>query len=458
MTIAFHFVTAHVLSVVGFAMAALLAADVLRGDRAPGTTYAWLLAILFVPYLGVPLYLALGGRKLARMARSKNDLYAGTRAAGAGASHLERMLCGLGAPPARAGQELAILGTGEQAFAAVMATLESATQAIEISTLILADDEVGRAVLDCLERKARAGVVVRVLIDGLFAFHSPRRRLRALQKAGGQVARFMPVLHSPFRGRTNLRLHRKIVAVDGQEAIVGGMNIAREYMGPTPLAGRWRDISVRLRGAAAADLVAIFRSDWAFATRSAPLSAPAPVDVSGRSTVEVVGSGPDVPSDLLYDAFLTGVFRAERRLWIATPYFIPDEALTRALVLAARRGVDVRVLAPARSNHRLADLAGASTFRRVAAAGVKVLAYGPGMLHAKLMVIDDEVAIVGSANFDMRSLFLDYEVALFCSSAPDIAAAGGWFEEAARSTVSLPPATRTRAMVERLARLIGPLV
>jgi hypothetical protein len=135
MTIAFHFIAAHVLSIVGFAMAALLAADVLRGDRAPGTTYAWLLAILFVPYLGVPLYLALGGRKLARMARSKNDLYAGTRAAGADASHLERMLCGLGAPPARAGQEIEILGTGEQAFAAVMAAIESATQTTKSRSL-----------------------------------------------------------------------------------------------------------------------------------------------------------------------------------------------------------------------------------------------------------------------------------------------------------------------------------
>jgi cardiolipin synthase A/B len=457
MSLPLHLIASHLLSVVGFVMAALLAADVLRGERAPGTTYAWLLVIVLVPYVGVPLYLAIGGRKLARMASRKAGLYGGAQQARARASDLERMLCGMGAPPARDGQAIRVLATGEQAFATVMEAIEGATRSIEIATLILADDEVGRAVLDRLEAKARAGVTVRVLIDALFAFHSSRHRLRALTRAGGQVARFMPVLHVPFRGHANLRLHRKIVAVDERVAIVGGMNLAREYMGPTPLPGRWRDLSIRVQGPAIADLVTIFRSDWAFATGASAPPVQALSDSPGSSTIGVVGSGPDVPSDLIYDAFLTGVFQAARRLWIATPYFIPDEALTRALVLAARRGVDVRILSPAKSNHRLADLAGACALRQVAAAGVKVLAYGPGMLHAKLMVIDDQVAVIGSANFDMRSLFLDYEVALFCTSAPDIATLGGWFEDAARHTVPMRVAGRARATVERLARLIGPL-
>jgi cardiolipin synthase len=456
-----HLITSHLLSIVGFVMAALLAADVLRNQqRPPATTFAWLLAIVLVPYVGVPLYLVFGGRKVARMAARKASLYGAAPDGRAGASDLERMLCGLGAPPARAGNSVELLVTGEQAYQAVVEAIDGATRSIEIATLILADDEVGRAVIERLVVRARAGVTVRVLIDGLFAFRSSRRHLAALADAGGQIARFMPVLHLPSRrSHANLRMHRKIVAVDERVAIVGGMNIAREYMGPTPLATRWRDLSARLRGPAVTDLVAVFRSDWAFAAGAAapPPVAPAPAAAGGASMLQVVGSGPDVAADLLYDAFLTGVFQARRRLWIATPYFVPDEALTRALVLAARRGVDVRIIAPAQSNHRIADLAGAGALRQVAAAGVRVLPFGPGMLHAKLVMIDDQAAILGSANFDMRSFFLDYEIGLFCWSLADIAGLGAWFEETSRHTVQLPAAGRPRILAEQLARLVGPL-
>jgi cardiolipin synthase len=474
MTSSWHLVASHLLSILGFGMALLLAADVLRNRRAPGTTFAWLLVIALVPYLGVPLYLIFGGRKLARMAGKKGRLYddpsrdADGRRAGApypaaraGASEMERMLCSFGAPPVREGNRVALLVTGEAAYAAIMEAIDGATRRIEIATLILSGDEVGGAIVDRLIAKAEAGVEVRVLIDALFAFESSRPKLAALERAGGKVAWFMPLLHVPFRGHANLRLHRKMVLADDRVAVVGGMNLAREYMGPTPLPGRWVDLSMTLEGPAVDDLAAVFRSDWAFASGERLSALPVREGGAGEGegeALQIVASGPDAASDRIYDALLTGIFRAEKRLYVATPYFVPDDALDRALALAARRGVDVRVLVPARSNHRLADVAGASHLRLLASAGAKVQLYLPGMLHAKVVILDDDLALVGSANLDMRSLFLDYEVALACTSRPRVAELARWFEDLSRDTGTLAPAGRGRAALESVAWLVGPLV
>jgi cardiolipin synthase len=267
----------------------------------------------------------------------------------------------------------------------------------------------------------------------------------------------MPVVHRPFRGHANLRLHRKIVVVDGKIGIVGGMNLAREYMGPTPFDGRWRDLSARIVGPAIGDLEAVFAADWAFAAgESLPLSPV--VDGTGGARIQVVGSGPDVQSDRIYDAFLTAVYGARQRLWIATPYFVPNEELARAILLAVRRGVDVRILVPAHSNHRLADLAGAGYLRELEAAGAGVFAFAPGMMHAKVILVDDTLAALGSANLDMRSLFLDYEIALFFSSPEEVTALADWFASLWPACGRLTPAGRARLAVEGVARLLGPLV
>jgi cardiolipin synthase A/B len=451
-----HLLFSHVLSIVGFVMATLLIAVVLVQRRPPGTTFAWLLVIVLLPYVGVPLYLVFGGRKL--RSQHKSGLYP-ERPAVATDDQIGNMLCASGAPPPRDGNQFELYATGERAFAEILATLESATRSIYISTLILGADEVGDAVLAVLERKAEAGVEVRVLLDSLFKRRAGRTRLVALTNAGGRIAWFMPVWHLPFRRRlrANLRLHRKIIIVDGATAIVGGMNLAHEYMGPTPVPERWCDLSAKIAGAAVDDLAAVFRADCAFAAHEQLAQPDVHARPAGDAALQVVGSGPDVPDDLLYDAFLTAVFSARRRLWIATPYFVPDEGLTRALVLAVRRGVDVRIVVPARSNHRTADYAGGSYLRAVAAAGGKICCFRPTMLHAKAVLVDDGLAVIGSANLDMRSLFYNYEIALFCTSNAEIDAIARWFESLWPACGELAPAGRGRVMLEAIARLAGPL-
>jgi cardiolipin synthase len=226
-------------------------------------------------------------------------------------------------------------------------------------------------------------------------------------------------------------------------------------MGATPLEGRWRDLAARIAGPAVVDISDIFRADWAFAAGE-QLGPARPAGAAGPTSIQVVGSGPDAPSDLLYDVFLTSVFEARHRLWIATPYFVPDDALTRALELAARRRVDVRVLVPERSNHLSADLAGAPYLRQIAEAGARIARFRSGMMHAKVLLADS-LAVIGSANFDMRSLLLDYEIGLLLTGAGEIDALAGWFEATLQACGPMPGAGRSRALVESVARLIGPI-
>jgi cardiolipin synthase len=435
------------------------AASTLAQRRPSGSAAAWLLVILLLPYVGIPLYLSFGGRKVRRRASRKRPLVS----KGEPLSEAFRALGHLGAAPASPAPAQAAIETvewledGIVAYKALLAAIQNAERAIRIQTFLLADDAVGRAILVALTRRARAGVEVNLLLDDLLGYRSPRAGIAELEAAGGRVARFMPLFHVPFRGRANLRNHRKIAVFDGQLAIVGGMNLADEYMGPEPTPRRFRDLSVLLRGSQVAALDAIFRADWEFAGgREPPALGP---DSPSNAGIRVVPSGPDCPTDAIYDALLTAIFRAEHRFWVATPYFVPDEGLTRALEVAARRGVDVRIVVPDRSNHRLADFAAAPSLRDVAASGGKVQRFMPGMLHAKAVLVDDALAIVGSANFDMRSLFLDYEVVLFFTGAPEVARLSAWFEATLDATRSGPsPSGRLRTQLERMCRLIAPLI
>ena len=453
-----RYLLAHLLSIVGFLMAIALLRRTEGPRRPTGSTIAWLLAVVLVPYVGVPLYLVFGGRKLRRRARGKQKLGERSRDEKAkDPSALVRMLCASGAAAPTDGNTVDLLPNGEEAYAAIMQALDEAKQTIDVSTLIFASDPTGRAIAAKLVARAKAGIKVRVLVDALFKFRSSRAQNAELLAAGVELAWFMPLVHIPFRGSANLRLHRKEVIIDDRLAIVGGTNLAEEYIGPTPLHGRWRDLSMRVTGPAVADIATIFRADWSFTTKKEtddPVPCPG---VPDGINIQVVGSGPDVESDRIYDALLTAVFDAKTRLWIATPYFVPDDALGRAISLAVRRGVDVTILVPFASNHPTADLAGAPTLRELAKEGAKVACYAPGMMHAKLVLVDESLAILGSANVDMRSLFLDYEIALFLSSRTEVLAMAAWFSSLLPDCRPLAQPSRARAMLEDLVRLVAPL-
>ena len=450
------------LAILGFLLALVLLASVLRSDRPPQATMAWLLAIVLVPYVGVPLYLLIGGRKMRRLAGQKGPVYDRnvTVPGGEFGPGTERVLRSFGVPPATRGNRVELVTGGVDAYERLLRIIDGAEKTLFITTYLLGRDDVGAAVVARLAARAAEGVEVRVLLDALGSWWVGRRWFAPLTAAGGRVAYFMPMLHIPFRGRNNLRNHRKIIVADARIALTGGMNLAQEYMGPEFSPGRWRDVSLVVEGPAALDLDALFRSDWAFATGAAQDSGLSPpAGPAGDTPVQVVASGPDVEGDPLYASLISLLFAAQRRIWVVTPYFVPDEILVRALELAARRGVDVRLLIPNRSNHLTADLARVGYLRQIDRAGGMILRFRPAMLHAKLILIDDDLAVVGSANMDMRSLFLNYEVALFLYSPERVGEADAWFRSLVpHCRTGLTPPSFALELAENVVRLLSPLL
>ncbi|MCD6364762.1 MAG: cardiolipin synthase, partial [Planctomycetes bacterium] len=265
---------------------------------------------------------------------------------------------------------------------------------------------------------------------------------------------------APFVRRTDLRNHRKIFIADGSLAISGGRNIAAKYLGPGgDDAERWTDLSFVLEGPAVTQYSQIFEADWAFAVGAEERPCEAVGAGAGEAVVQVVPSGPDVVGDPLYKTVISAAYEARQRLWVVTPYFVPDSALQQAFVIACRRGVDVQIIVPARSDHRLTDLARGNYLREIQDAGGKVMLHHGPMLHAKAMIVDDCLAMMGSANMDGRSLFLNYEAVMVMYSEGDIAAAAKWIESIMRASRSgMPPPGVMRAFAEAVVRLFEPLL
>jgi cardiolipin synthase len=325
-------------------------------------------------------------------------------------------------------------------------------------TFILSRDETGKRLVRLLTQRAKAGIKVRLLLDALGCLFSSRGFVEPLRKAGGEVVTFMPVIPLAPRGSANLRNHRKIAVFDQHTAMIGGHNVAREYMGASPWRKRWTDFGAVVKGPGAALLNEVFLADWAYASHQSIDTLhleldPEAVRNEGSSEVLVVASGPDVSGDPLYEGIVSMIQEAEQSIWIITPYFIPDEVLLRSLVVKARAGKDVTLIVPARSNHPVTDYAGRHALRQLQAAGGRVLMFGPGMMHAKAMIIDDRIGLVGSANFDLRSLFVNFEFGVVRV----------WAGELVRKCRDFTPRPRRRLGVvsdiaEDLSRLLAPLL
>jgi cardiolipin synthase len=463
----------HFFAIGGFILAFFLVARLLSEKRAPANTFAWLLGIILMPYVGVPLYLLIGGRKLRRIAGRKSQLVATLPGAGAGplpplAPAVADTVTAAGGGPPVGGNRLTLNVTGEDDFKSLEKHIREARHQIHLTTFILGRDETGRRLVQLLAERAAAGVKVRLLLDAFGSFMASHSFVEPIRRAGGEVGRFMPVL--PFGSRTsaNLRNHRKVAIFDYATALIDGRNIAREYMGPTPYRKRWRDLGAVIEGPAAALLNEVFIADWCFATRQSPdtLHAEIPahvVEPRGGSALQVVPSGPDVPGDPLYEGIIAMIQEAEQSICIVTPYFIPDDVLLRSLIVKARAGRDVTLIVPARSNHPVTDFARRYYTRELRRAGGKIMLYPLGMLHAKAVIVDERVALIGSANFDLRSLFVNFEIGVLAHSSADVMALRDWAAELMGHCAEEPvePAGQRRilgSLVEELSRLLAPLL
>ncbi len=457
----------HVSTVVGLALGLLFVAHVLRQNYRPSVSIAWLLAIVTIPYLTIPLYILIGRRKFTRKARTKRSLYPereyGPQDVPPRLSRTENVLITAGLPGTRYGNHVEFIDDGVVAYETLMKLIDESTDTIHIMTYILGRDDVGRAVVDALARKARDGVTVRLLLDGYGCLYTRFGFVEPLRVAGGHIGVFLPVIPLRRKWSANLRNHRKIMVFDGKVAVTGGMNIADEYIGPKACPSRWLDTETVVRGPATADLERIFCSDWNFATDE-PVD---PVHIEdfeerpeGLGAVQIAPSGPDVSGDHLHEALLSASYEARKRIWIVTPYFIPDEGLFRALMLQARVGRDVRLVVPAKSNHFLADLARRRMLRHLHHIGAKIYLYHEGMIHAKHVVFDYGIAATGSVNIDMRSLLVNYEVVMFMYSPEEVEMNARWMESLFGRCTRYEPRERGRLgeWAEDLGGLISPLL
>lgn len=406
--------------------------------RHPTAAIAWVLFIMLMPYAAVPIFLAFGSRKQSRprSARGHHVLPQGV-----GGSWVLQTMHALGQPAPAAYHDLNIHADGHEALQALWRHLEAAQESIDICTFILGRGPVGQRVIDLLCAKARAGVRVRLLLDGMGSLMAGRPDLKPLKDVGAGVVLFVPPLHSPLKGRTNLRNHRKMLIVDAslesRRLWSGGRNLAAEYFEGTPGDPPWHDLSFDLSGPLVRQAAALFERDWAFANTERPPEEMPPEDELDDSApraqgAQLVASGPDQVDDTVYALLLSAAYQARRHIALVTPYFVPDAALVMALSLAARRGVTVELLIPARSNHRLSDIARGRAVRALAQAGVQIW-LAPQMLHAKLAVMDDTLALAGSANLDSRSLFLNYELMMAFHEAGDVRRFAGWFQREKQS-------------------------
>jgi cardiolipin synthase len=448
-----HWITLHGLVVFAGLAIYVIGSHTLHQRRHPASAVAWILTLVLLPYVALPLYLMFGSRKLGAYAppapRSGNAAEALPTAPGAGVRQLAAAL-GLPAPAGYA--QLNLHEDGAQALAALRAGIGQARRSLEVCTFILARDALGREVMQLLEERARAGVRVRLLVDGIGIFLGRYPSLKRLRRAGIETALFVPPLHSPLRGRTNLRNHRKMVIADGQWFWCGGRNLASEYFEGEPGKAPWTDLSFDLRGAVAQEAARRFAHDWNFAVHprpAEPMLPPGPPASTQGPVAQLVPSGPDQADDTVYTLLVSACFAAKKRILIATPYFVPDPTLLMALSLAARRGLHVDLLLPMHSNHRLADISRRRALRELAAAGAR-LWLTPGMMHAKAVVIDDELALVGSANLDARSLFLNYELMVAFYDVDDVHRYAVWIRAQMEKALSYHPrpASLLREMAE----------
>ena len=444
------------LPLLGSVALAVVAVTILAQQRrSPQSAVAWVLFIILLPFVAVPLFLVLGFRK--RDSRFADIAFARNPAAGAPVNTLDGLLRRYGIPPATPGNALALHADGREAHEALMALVAGAERRVDALVYLLADDAEGRAVVGALTEAARRGRAVRLVIDRLGSWGAPSGALEALRAAGGQVRFFSPFVRLPERGHMNLRNHRKMVIADDARVWAGGRNFGLDYMGPD--GGRWEDLSFDLSGPAAETYVSVFESDWQ-ATRGDPRPAPphvAPVE-GGEALAQLVPTGPDTGGDPLHDALVHAFHRAQRRIWVATPYYLPTDPLRQALSVAARRGVDVRLLVPLRSDQRVADLARGSFLRELDADGGHILRYDDRMLHAKFGIIDG-IGYVGSANLDVRSMLLNFESALMCYDEGSAEALAERFR--ALMARSVPGIARTRwprRVVESLFRIGAPVL
>ncbi len=447
-------------------------------SRTPQGAVAWASWLVTFPYVVLPVYLAFGRGKFQGYVRAR-------RAGDSQIDHIARALekkmrlfrvrTDEVDPSYRALEQFPkmpftshndanLLIDGRAAFDAMFAGIESATEYILVQFYIIRDDSIGKELKSRLEAKARSGVRVYVLYDEIGCYYLPKTYRRELTEAGVLILPFRTSRGLRNRFQINFRNHRKIVLVDGRVAYVGGMNVGDEYLGQNLRFGPWRDSAVEVTGPVVEAIQFAFVEDWHWATGDVPELewAPRPAEGENQNAL-VLASGPSDDLETCELFFVHSINAARRRLWIASPYFVPDGPLIAALQLAALRGVDVRIMLPERPDHKMVYLAAFSFIEECEPTGVKFYRYEPGFMHHKVILVDDDFASVGTANFDNRSTRLNFEMMVLFADEPFAAQVAKMLEEDfSKCRLDTAEAFAARGfwfhVAVRIARLMAPVL
>lgn len=464
-------------TLIGFVSLAFIPLVLLR-KKDPAATVAWILTLVFLPVVGVVLFWFLGRDRVQRPVRRRAE---GT-APLAGRIHerisgqvdpglleqslrkqppeqrgMVRLASTLGKVEVVAGNVVDVLVGAEATYDALIEAIDAAEDHVHLQFYIFRHDRSGRRILDAMTRAAERGVRVRLLYDGFGSF-GLRGRLRNFLRAGGYARPFFPLSVLRRAWTVKLRNHRKLAVIDGRLGFTGGVNVGDVFLD-------WRDVHLRIAGPAVGELQGIFASDWYMATRyELTHQAFFPrVEPRGDSVVQVLQSGPDESLEAIHRLYFAAITSARSRVMIATPYFVPDQAMSVALQSAALRGVDVRLIVPRDSNHRVTFHAGRSFYDELLQAGVRVHEYTAGMLHTKAMVVDGRFATVGSFNLDVRSFRLNFEMVAVLYDRASVEALTELLEEDLAKTECVElERWRERSVITRVkegyARLMSPLL
>ena len=436
-----------------FAVNFIIALTIIFLERkTPSTALAWIMVLFLLPVLGIALYFFFS-QNIARKqifklthheeviistvlkqqldAIENNEFEYSTEAARKWSDliHLNGLY---GRAFYSQNNKITFLTSGKYKYRTLMRDIENATETINIQYFIIKNDPVGRKFIEHLTKKAKEGVQVRLLMDSMGSRQIDDRLLKDFLAAGGKRAYFFPSRGRLLNYRFNYRNHRKIAVIDGEVGYIGGFNMAREYLGMKKKFGFWRDTHLRVMGSCVQDINARFLIDWRFASGEEVVIHEAyysDVLEGGKSGVQIVSSGPDSERQEVKRAYMKMIASARKNIYLQTPYLVPDESILESLKMAAQSGVDVKIMIPCMPDHIFVYWATYAYIGELIRSGCKAYIYDNGFLHAKTIVVDGQVASVGSANFDVRSFNLNFEANAFIYDEEEAAKMEAIFEK-----------------------------
>lgn len=433
---------------ISYVAGAAVAMTILLENRDPAKTMTWLLIFILLPGLGLIVY-AIFGRNIRKIKIFKTQKMATNIKEKKLFETLEKMkeiveleqesikenkllkeeeegcirkrvislLLNTGMFPFTKNNKIDVFVDGNEKFEKLIDDIKNAKDHIHLEYFIIKESDIANKIKDILIEKAKQGVKIRILYDdvGCWRFWFRREFFNEMRKYKIEIAPFLPAKFPLLGGKINYRNHRKIVIIDGQIGYTGGINIGDEYLGKNKKFGYWRDTHIRIEGIAIYMLQMVFLIDWYYTTKEILVTKNyfPRVGYVGESMLQIVASGPDSDWEAIHYAYFSAICQAKKNVYIETPYFIPDEALLRALKSAALSGVDVRIVFPKIADHKIVNSASYSYFIDILKSGGRVYLYKKGFIHSKVVIIDDKIASTGSANMDLRSFMLNFEINAF---------------------------------------------